>query len=117
MKKILAHLKGLWAALLPLYEVYNAAQSDGAITENEYSAIGKALVFFVGVWLIPNIGYVRAFIHHDRIDQTVVEPPGRHQIVDTDHDGVPDQAELATNDRAPLYDETRREHTDQWPRG
>jgi len=56
---ILSHLKGLWAAAFPLYQIYAAASSDGSISSNEYGDIGKALVVFAGVWLIPNIGYVR----------------------------------------------------------
>lgn len=106
---VLARLKGFWAALLPLYTIYQAATSDGTITQDEYTDIGKALVFFVGVWLIPNLGYVRKL--RDRygrvvtqgVDDTVtMKVPssatgGRHEFVDEDQDGVSDAEELRAN--------------------
>lgn len=122
---VLARLKGLWAALLPLYEIYHAAVSDGSITEAEYTSIGKALVFFVGVWLIPNLGYVRKL--RDRYgrlvtqgldDTDTVKLPesatgGRHEFVDEDHDDVPDAEELRANDRLRRPD---KGSTQEWDR-
>lgn len=123
MKQILAHLKGIAAALWPLYEVWTAANSDGAITQDEYTSIGKAVAFFVTVWLVPNLGYVRAFagqvfVGQDRLDQTVAEhvdptPATGSSLLDTDRDGVPDADELRANEQTPVFDRTRVEH--EWP--
>lgn len=115
---LLARLKGLWAALYPLYELYQAVSADQTITEAELREIVQALIVFAGVWVIPNLGYVRRL--RDRygrpvvqgVDDTVTtklpdsavdEHPGRHQFEDQDHDGVSDAEELRANDRTAAH--------------
>lgn len=112
----LARLKGLWAALYPLWEVYQTVSSDNTITQDEIEQIVQALIVFGGVWLIPNLGYVRRL--RDRygrpvrqgVDDTVTtklpdsaveEDQGRHEWVDTDQDGVSDAEELRANEPHP----------------
>jgi hypothetical protein len=111
---LLARLKGLWAALYPLYELYQAVNADQTITQAELEEIVQALIVFAGVWIIPNLGYVRRL--RDRygrlvtqgVDSTVTtklpdsaveEGQGRHEFTDTDNDGVSDAQELRANDR------------------
>ena len=111
---VLARLKGLWAALYPVWEVYQAVSSDSTITQDEIEQIVQALIVFGGVWLIPNLGYVRrlrdrygrpvrqgvddsvtAKLPESAVDQD--EPLGRHE--DRDNDGIPDYVELQANER------------------
>ena len=106
----LARLKGLWAALYPLYEVYQAVSSDGTITSQEIEEIVQALIVFAGVWLIPNLGYVRSLrdkfgrrvqqgvTNEDQVPIDLGQEPSRHEFTDSDHDGISDAAELRAND-------------------
>lgn len=127
---VLARLKGLFAALLPLYTIYQTATNDGVITQDEYGEIGKALVFFVGVWLIPNLGYVRRL--RDRygrlvtqgVDSTVTAKlpdsatSGKHEFIDEDQDGVSDIEELRANDQSVAARRLQEPegHTEEWDR-
>lgn len=125
----LARLKGLWAALYPLYELYQAVSQDSTITQDEIEQIVQALIVFGGVWLIPNLGYVRRL--RDRYgrpvrqgvddsvtaklpDSAIDEDQGRHEWRDEDQDGVSDAEELRANDfgQRPA---ARRLTSQDWP--
>jgi hypothetical protein len=50
--------KALVAALVPVATVVNAVVTDNEVTGSEWVQIGIALVGALGVYLVPNKGYV-----------------------------------------------------------
>jgi ABC-type nickel/cobalt efflux system permease component RcnA len=72
MAKVLAHLKGIVASLWPAWEIYQAGHADQTLTQPELAAIGEALLFAGGVWLVPNWGYLK----------TLRKRRGDHQVRD-----------------------------------
>lgn len=123
----LARLKGLWAALFPLWELWQAVSSDQTITENELQQIVQALIFFAGVWVIPNLGYIRRlrdkagqYVKQGVDDEVELDLPGkgsgRHEFVDTDQDGVSDAEELRANEGTRVYTSDQPQvHVRKWP--
>lgn len=96
--KVLAYLKTFWAATYPVWETYQAISNDGIITKPEQGEIIQALVIWVGVWAIPNIGYIRTRLKGKTQTVEPADEPGKHEWIDTDHDGVSDKVELEAND-------------------
>lgn len=112
LRKVLPHLKGLVAALWPAFELYQSAMDDGAITQPEMWSIGKAAVFAAGVWLVPNLGYFKPQPEQVPGEN---ETAGRHEMVDTDHDGVDDREELRANEGDQRWNDAWRDDDNRGP--